>query len=274
MGFNHSVPCEHASAASGHCFAGPGSLQALFAQNPADASGGGRVLGTLFQASMPQLQAHAACLLGRPFWCAQERRGHPAMGYPACGMLAAGQRRVQPHPAPTMGRSPPPSPRADLTNFVEFPAEARTLGQLTTHSLPDEPGQLQFAWLSEAGVFHGRIDVTRSTVPPSALEYLPHRGLLPFPQSLSSSSGGALQAPSMLLAVVSNPAKSRQGCSPKRFEGTRTSQKARDCCVGSMLLDLSGPSRAAGVRAGLPGKQHVGAVTGWSCSDTPSCSHL
>ena len=100
------------------------------------------------------------------------------------------------------------SSAADLTNFVEFPAEARNLGQLMTQTLPDEPGRLQFAWLSEAGIFHGRIDVGRPEVPPSALEYLPHRGLLPFPQSLSSSSGGIPQGPNSLTAVVSRPSLS------------------------------------------------------------------
>ena len=70
---------------------------------------------------------------------------------------------------------------ADFVNYVEFPAEGHALGQLHAWAQASSSVPERFAWLSEAGIFHGRVDLQRSVIPPTELEYLPRRGLLPLP---------------------------------------------------------------------------------------------
>ncbi|KAK9789373.1 hypothetical protein WJX73_010275 [Symbiochloris irregularis] len=70
---------------------------------------------------------------------------------------------------------------ADLVNYVEFPAEGHAVGQLHAWEAPGAHVPERFAWLSEAGIFHGHVDLQRSSIPASELDYLPRRGLLPTP---------------------------------------------------------------------------------------------
>ena len=145
-----------------YCFAGPEPLKSLFAEYPADASGAPVPAATLScrqdgccaVGQAPSIEPgpraepemHAAWLRSRcrVSTCAAMRSPWSAGAgcglRPCCGAAAG---------ASACGC-------ADLVNFVEFPAEARSLGQLHVHAVPDSPGSLLFAWLSEAGIFHGR----------------------------------------------------------------------------------------------------------------------
>lgn len=69
----------------------------------------------------------------------------------------------------------------DLVNYVEFPADGPSLGQLQAFAQPGSAKPERFAWLSEAGIFHGHLDLHRLAIPATELDYLPRRGLLPFP---------------------------------------------------------------------------------------------
>ena len=90
-------------------------------------------------------------------------------------------------------------------NYVEFPAEGHGLGQLHTYTQQGNVLPERFAWLSEAGIFHGHLDLSRKAIPATELEYLPRRGLLPFP-ALENSQGpeppiAMVHAPMLLMLL-------------------------------------------------------------------------
>lgn len=91
---------------------------------------------------------------------------------------------------------------ADLVNYVEFPAEGHAVGQLHAWGAPGAHAPERFAWLSEAGIFHGHVDLQRTSIPASELDYLPRRGLLPTP---ALAPGHSHEAPLALVCPCCGP---------------------------------------------------------------------